>query len=240
MTSTPLFANNAASILTLGITASATSVQLAPGTGSLFPQPSTGQFFAVTFLDALTQTVREIAYVTQMAGDTIAVMARGQEGTSALTWPAGSLCQALITAGCLAILGGSQTDIEPLPDDIGSVISVPFSAAGNSFFQGALTENTTFEISGGSTSVSQQIILAVQQSSEGGDTISFSENILWSGGATPAPSTDASIVNVFYIYTSSISGVYIGVYIGASTTPPPSGTLGFQFNIAGNYNLALL
>jgi len=97
--STILFANNAVSTLAGAITNTATTANLAPGTGVLFPTLGSGQIFKMTFIDNATGLLNEIVNVTAISGDTI-TMVRGQEGTTALNWLAGDLAQSLWTAGC--------------------------------------------------------------------------------------------------------------------------------------------
>ena len=93
-----LFANDASSTLAAPITSSATTVTLAAGTGALFPDPSAGQQFALTFNDAATGLLTEIVYCTAVSTDTLTIT-RGQEGTTAQNWLAGDLAQNLFTAG---------------------------------------------------------------------------------------------------------------------------------------------
>jgi hypothetical protein len=93
-----IFSNNASSTLAAPITAGATSITLAAGTGSRFPNPSAGQEFALTLTDAATGTVIEITYCTARSGDVLTVV-RGQEGTSAAAFIAGDLSANLLTAG---------------------------------------------------------------------------------------------------------------------------------------------
>jgi hypothetical protein len=94
-------ANNASSTLAAPISNSATTVSLAVGTGALFPNPSAGQQFPLTFNDAATGLLTEIVYCTSRAGDTLTIV-RAQEGTTAQAWLAGDLAANLITAGLLA------------------------------------------------------------------------------------------------------------------------------------------
>jgi hypothetical protein len=98
-----LFANNASSTLAGPISPSATSVNLASGTGALFPNPSGGQQFAMTFNDAATGLLTEIVYVTEVVGDTLTIV-RAQENTVAQSWLAGDLAANLITAGQMAAM----------------------------------------------------------------------------------------------------------------------------------------
>lgn len=94
-----LFANDAISTLAGAITNVATTAQLAAGTGILFPSPSGGDFFVLSFNDAATGLQTEIVHVTGMSGDTITSMIRGQEGTNPQAWAASDLAQSRLTAG---------------------------------------------------------------------------------------------------------------------------------------------
>jgi hypothetical protein len=96
-----LMANNASSTLAAPISNSATTVSLAVGTGALFPNPSAGQQFPLTFNDAATGLLTEIVYCTSRTGDTLTIV-RAQEGTTAQAWLAGDLAANLITEGLLA------------------------------------------------------------------------------------------------------------------------------------------
>jgi hypothetical protein len=93
-----IFKNNATSTLAGAITSVSVNANLAPGSGILFPNPSTGQVFSATMIDAATQTLNEIAYVTAIATDTV-TMLRGQEGTTPLNWLAGDFFIHQLTAG---------------------------------------------------------------------------------------------------------------------------------------------
>lgn len=101
--STILFANNAQSTLASPISSSATTANLSPGTGALFPQPTGAQYFTMTFVDAATKLVNEIVYVTNVTSDTI-TMIRGQEGTTAKSWSSGDIAANLNTAGTMTAL----------------------------------------------------------------------------------------------------------------------------------------
>ncbi len=84
-----LFSNNAISLLQAGISSTDTTIQLQPGRGSLFPQPSvSGEFFLVTLETVDPPFIREIVRVTGRSGDTLTGCLRGQEGTSPLVWTA--------------------------------------------------------------------------------------------------------------------------------------------------------
>jgi len=77
-----VFSNNAKSTLASAITNTQTTITVAPGTGSLFPNPSSGQQFKVTLISATSSTVYEICNCTARSTDTLTVI-RGQEGTTA-------------------------------------------------------------------------------------------------------------------------------------------------------------
>ena len=76
-----IFANNAKTTLAAPINATQTTITVAPGTGSLFPNPTTGQQFKVTLVSASSSTVYEICNCTAISGDTLTVI-RAQEGTT--------------------------------------------------------------------------------------------------------------------------------------------------------------
>jgi len=76
-----LFANNAKTTLASPINATQTTITVAPGTGVLFPSPSSGQGFKVTLVSATSASVYEICLCTARSGDTLTVV-RAQEGTS--------------------------------------------------------------------------------------------------------------------------------------------------------------
>jgi len=115
-----LFANNASSTLAAPLSAASTTATLAPGTGILFPMPTGGQLFALTFVSALTPGLSEIVYVTEMAGDTIVSMLRAQEGTAAVAWSIGDFAQAMLTAGVLNDLFSAVEDLTALPLPVAS------------------------------------------------------------------------------------------------------------------------
>jgi len=85
-----LFANNARSTVSGSITAVATSVTLATGTGVLFPNPNNaiGEYFKLTFTDQATGLINEIVHGIAVVGDVVTIV-RAQEGTTALAWNAG-------------------------------------------------------------------------------------------------------------------------------------------------------
>jgi hypothetical protein len=122
---TILWSNNASTTISGSITPTSTSVQLAAGTGALFPAPTGGDYYVATFYDQATKTQNEIIHVTAMAGD-IATIVRAQEGTVAQNWNAGDLFANLVTAGTLrafvqAGTGPANTSIVYVGTDTGTV-----------------------------------------------------------------------------------------------------------------------
>ncbi|OYV52001.1 MAG: hypothetical protein B7X10_00335, partial [Burkholderiales bacterium 21-58-4] len=98
------FANNASTTLATAISNSATSLNLAAGTGTLFPNPGSGQVFIATISPASGSSPSpEVVLVTARTTDTITVV-RAQEGTTAQAWGVGALVQMLPTAGTMNAL----------------------------------------------------------------------------------------------------------------------------------------
>lgn len=89
-----LYANNASATLAAGIIATDGTLPLAAGQGALFPTPSGGSSFQVTLVDAGGNI--EIAKCTARTGDALTVT-RGQEGTTARVFSAGSLVELRLT-----------------------------------------------------------------------------------------------------------------------------------------------
>lgn len=96
-----LFANNATTTLASAVAPTDATIQVASGSGGLFPRPAANQQFALTLQDAATGLVEEITYCTAVSGDTLTVM-RGQEGTSARNWLVGDIASNYWTAGSAA------------------------------------------------------------------------------------------------------------------------------------------
>lgn len=103
-TMTELYVNVAETTLAGGINSTATSLSLAPGTGSQFPTPGTNQFFRITLNDALTGLVYEVIWVTGRSGDTLTGLIRGQENTTATNWIAGDHVYEAPSAGAMGNL----------------------------------------------------------------------------------------------------------------------------------------
>jgi hypothetical protein len=95
---TILWSNNASSTIASSISSSATTITLATGQGSEFPQPSSGNYFYATLTDSSNNL--EVIKVTARATDVLTAV-RGQDGTSARAYSAGDLLELRITAASL-------------------------------------------------------------------------------------------------------------------------------------------
>jgi hypothetical protein len=107
--SRPLFTNNAATNLAEPITPLSTILQVTAGTGGYFPQPSIGDYFMLTLVQANNPAVSEIVECIGRSGDILTVV-RGQEGTTPQTFNLSDNVELRITASSLnlfAIGGGS-------------------------------------------------------------------------------------------------------------------------------------
>jgi hypothetical protein len=93
-----LAANNAQSTIAGSISNTATSVNLAAGTGILFPSPSNGQYFVATLISASNPNQQEIIWVTGKSTDTLTIV-RAQEGTTGQAFNAGDLIINQFTEG---------------------------------------------------------------------------------------------------------------------------------------------
>jgi hypothetical protein len=116
-----LWKNDASSTIAGALTTTSTTINLQPGTGALFPNPTGGDYFLGTLYDAATKTITEIVKCTARNIDTLTVV-RGQEGTPLGTWNAGDLFANIITAGTLAQFtqtgsGPTNTSVVYVGDD---------------------------------------------------------------------------------------------------------------------------
>jgi len=95
----PLFTNNAATGLVSPITSSATTLTVNGGSGTLFPNPTGGNYFMITLISSSSGNM-EIVQCTARSGDTFTIV-RAQEGTTAQAFAIGDSVQLRITAGSL-------------------------------------------------------------------------------------------------------------------------------------------
>ena len=92
-----LYTNNAATTLFASITSGATSLTVSSGTGTLFPNPTSPDYFLLT-LQGVSGTPTEIVKVTARSTDTFTIV-RAQEGTTASAFTGGDKAELRITAG---------------------------------------------------------------------------------------------------------------------------------------------
>jgi len=99
---TQLYTNNAISLLENSLTSSSLEIQVIPGDGALFPQPTNpGDFFLVTLEDSHNAGTTEIVKIILRVGDTLYIdplWGRGFDDTLARAWPADTLVDHRITA----------------------------------------------------------------------------------------------------------------------------------------------
>jgi hypothetical protein len=93
--------------LATGIASTDTTIQVASGSGSLFPNPSNGDYFYITLVSVSLPTV-EIVQCTARSGDVLTVV-RGQEGTSPQPFNIGDGVQLRITAAGMNYLVGASS-----------------------------------------------------------------------------------------------------------------------------------
>src|SRR4051812_9580840 len=126
-----LFANNAKSTLLGTLNPGDLSINLAAGTGTLFPSGlTTGQYFLVTVESA---GIVEIIKCSNRVGDVITVAASGraQENTSAFTFPVGSIVEMRVTRDTL---GGFAKSTERLFEVATfDLLDTPANSDGNSY-----------------------------------------------------------------------------------------------------------
>ena len=75
-----------------------TSMSLLVADGSSFPNPGTGEYFYATLVDSSNNT--EIVKCTVRSGNGLTIL-RGQDGTTARTFPAGSKVELRVVAAYL-------------------------------------------------------------------------------------------------------------------------------------------
>lgn len=92
------FSNNAKTTLSSALSSSATSVSVADA--SKFPTLGTGDYTYATIAELSNSANLEIVKVTAISSNTLTVV-RAQQGTSALSFSSGDLCEVRVTAGTI-------------------------------------------------------------------------------------------------------------------------------------------
>lgn len=96
-----VYANNVESTIVSGISNSDAVIQVAAGTGPLFPVLASGDYFYATLTSIIGTT--EIVKCTARVGDNLTVV-RGQDGTSAVSFPANSRIEMRVNAAAIRAL----------------------------------------------------------------------------------------------------------------------------------------
>jgi len=167
-----LFSNNARSTLTSTISAVATSLTIQPAAADLFPVanvntgsiPSANNWFKATIQDVSGNV--EIVYVrTRTSGSGVfSNIIRGQEGTTAQEFVAGSIVGLRVTAADFQVgidLPGADTTFTG--DNVFS---------GDNTFNGDLTGNVTGNVTGNAGTVTNGVYTVGDQTIEGDKTFS--------------------------------------------------------------------
>lgn len=123
---TQLYANNAITTLASSVSPSDTSIQVA--SAATFPNPAANQYFRVT-IDSGTGI--EVIFVFGVTGSTFTGCLRGQEGTVAQNFQAGTTIECRVTKGTLEQFARYQDRLA----DITSVdgLASPSNSDGNSY-----------------------------------------------------------------------------------------------------------
>lgn len=139
---TALFTNNATTALAIAISPTVTTIQVTAGTGSLFPNPTGGNYFYVTLISITNPAQMEIVQCTSRSGDYLTVI-RGAEGTSPAAFNISDNVQLRITAAGLNSLITPATTTLPAS----SVTYVPTGTVTSTNVQGAIDQLATASIS---------------------------------------------------------------------------------------------
>lgn len=190
MSLTLLAANNAQTVISTGISASATSVSLATGTGDLFPSPTLGtNYFKLTFIDAATEQLNEIVHVSARSGDVLTII-RGQEGTIPRAWSVNDIAANMMTAGSFSLLAQLDTQ-EFLDATTGRLINVQ-----------KFTDNGTYTPTPGTKKIIAKVIGG--GGGGGGAPAGSSTSNSVGGGGGAGAYVEALITNLLASYAISI------------------------------------
>ena len=134
------FANNAVGTLASAISDVETSITVSGDEGGRFPSLSPGDYFMATIVDE--DGNREIVKVTARVGNTLTVQ-RGQEGTQARAFTAGSKVSHRLTAGTLNDFASGLENLDDLVSKIQADTSGSLTTTGTGTAY-TLTTNQSF------------------------------------------------------------------------------------------------
>jgi hypothetical protein len=207
-----LFANLATATLAGAISNTSTTVTLQAGEGALFPNPSAGQQFVGTFVDAATGLLDEIVTCTARSTDILTIV-RAQEGTTGLNCSAGDFFSNLWTAGQAgAMLQASQAPTA-------NVYTGPDTGAADAYVVATVTPPLT-SLSDGNIIVFTPQNTATGPSTLNVATISPGSALLGPGGAAIQNGQVVANVPVMAVWRAANTSWYM-----LSTVPPAPGQL---------------
>ncbi len=213
-----LLSNNARTTLSASLTAAATSFTVTSGGGAKFPNPTGGDYFYATLLDA--SNVPEIIKVTARSTDTFTIV-RAQDSTAARAFASGatvtlspiaaffnelraellaSVVSAVsaITAAFLVITGGARTT--PVPVAFSTTPAIDASTS-NVFYIGALTANVVSSTINNPAD-GQTINIRVVQDAVGGRSFALPANVK-ATGALQTTANSATWLILTYVQSAS-------------------------------------
>lgn len=189
-----LFTNNASTTLASSINSSVTSLTVAAGYGTLFPNPTASQYFYCTLSNTAGTTI-EIVKVTARSTDTFTIV-RAQDGTTASAFNAGDKVELRLVNASLANFG--QLDST-------NTWAQAQTFSGANVFNGAGTFNNTQSFVGSSSLLATVFNNAAELA-----TVSAT-------AATGTINYDVTTQSVLY-YTTSASGNWTMNFRGSSGT----------------------
>jgi hypothetical protein len=213
-----LWTNNARTSLAAGISPSDTALSVAAGQGARFPNPTAGNWFLATIDNG---SENEIIKVTARSTDSFATVARGQEGTTARAWSAGTRIEIRITKETLEDLQSSDVATDAIWQDQGDIAIATGAGAAEILPVGA----------------DGQILTA-----DSGETTGVKWAAPSSGGiatGTYASLPAAGNAGAVYIPTDSFytllrdNGASWDHYINGRLVTPPDNSLFSDFNMSG-------
>lgn len=200
-----LFANNAKTTLVNSITSS--SLSLVVDNASIFPIPSSPEDFFLVTIESGSNI--EICEASSISGSTIVLSKRGQEGTTAISFPAGSRVENRVTKDTL---GSFNKNFSPLP-------SVDLLTTPSSMYREGFIANT-FDTKGSPTIVVRKNpltwrFLNYQLQASGVVTASTSTSATTSlAGTATSPTPGKYLIQI----TSGAYAGYVREVSSASTT----------------------